>query len=261
MKKWMSYIICAIAAMAVISGCSDSGGGEKIKFTEGLVKEKTVYIALEDDDASRGKTTMDQTSDYLRAHFAADGYLDTQLSEDVFGPSLDKSTETEIADTWRVENGKLIVLYGGEEHTYTLVKADSVKWIVKADDETENEYWFLQQKFRQSDLAGKSFYSYDQSMIYRFGQDGTFYLDYDLSGGATCSYEIKEDGSSLTITACKEGSETPSTSLHTVYLAQRFDLDGDHYLAVWHDMLEEGDTDDYIYTKGADFWREEESGY
>jgi hypothetical protein len=251
MQKWKGWVI-ALAAVGIVVGCSDSGsdGDKNVRFTDELVSGQVVYFQESDNEEEKSSSQLDleEGTTVLRVTFKSDNTYIVESSEIENVPMK--------VNEWEIIDGKLVV--DGGESVFTLVSATSTTWVVRENNETESQTWYLQQPFTEDLIEGKKFSNYRDGRIYDFNGSILNVTDPERSDGKydfKCAYQIKDQN--LEIIECRaiNVSSSPTTEVHKIFLISPYRDGQTDTLFIWHD-LDETDTSNY-FPEGIDNWSEE----
>ncbi len=135
MSSWLAMLLAAVLCAGFVS-CKDDDDDKQDGTPEGLIdsdKESGMSVSL------IGTWKCSYSGGYELLTFRSDGtgvYFD--YDEDY---GSDRETFT-----WMQNNGKLILIFGGEKETYTIVSVTSTKLTLMFDDEDEEiEVWIKQE--------------------------------------------------------------------------------------------------------------------
>ena len=251
MKSLLKWAGVVVWISFVINGCSGNSdnGGNNVRFTESLVKEKVVY-SYENDRSGAAldlKSVSGTTGVVRRTTFTKDHHV--LIEED---PSSRQARN--CTPVWEVKNGVLIVDGCGIDTRYELLNSDPKGWLVMDLNTSTQQEWYIQQKFTVDTLEEKTIYQSSKDPdkryeIYYGWIDGStikgeFYLlDSNGDVNKTLNFNINENG----------GFEVLNENLEeeaTFYLIGESEKNGAQYLDIWGEKTQQ--TSDIL--EGADRW-------
>ena len=254
MKSMLKWVAVVGMASFVMTGCN-TGGDDSGKSLEARISGTTVYVH---DKALR--------EDVVRTTFEA-GPEHYVRYEKIGGG------DPSCLDTWRVEEEeeKLLIDHCAEgtgTTTYRIDRLDPQFWMVEeihTDESDVAQRWLVEQKFDLQALRGRLFeqatngqpkYRYDFSPDPE-SLDVTVTDEEDNEVGS-CKYSVNDNGY-LVFYRCQINSDGEEKTAqvapsHTFYLISQYELEGEAFYAVWHDL--NSSEDDLVPLKGVNLLKD-----